>query len=81
MLEGGQKWGLKAERTSRNPRRQSWKSRQPRRNKINRESKRGGASLKKLTPLPLVKGKGIQGMGSPYKLGRAICRLNMKSTN
>jgi hypothetical protein len=30
------------------------------------ESKRGIASLKKSIPLPLVKGKGIQGIGSPY---------------
>jgi len=30
------------------------------------ESKRGFASLTKSLPLPLSKGKGIKGMGSPY---------------
>jgi len=30
-------------------------------------SKKGEAPLKKSIPLPLVKGKGIQGIGSPYK--------------
>ena len=32
------------------------------------ESKRGEASLRQIIPLPLVKGKGIKGIGSPYKL-------------
>jgi hypothetical protein len=32
-----------------------------------RESKRGGASLISLIPLPLIKGKGIQGIGLPNK--------------
>jgi hypothetical protein len=72
LSKGGEenKWEVKAERTSRSPSSQRSKKKPKRRVRSKKahplpkgESKRGFASLIKLIPLPLDKGKGIKGMG------------------
>ena len=47
--------------------------------KSKRESKRGEAPLKKKLPLPLIKGKGIKGIGLPNKQSQTVRRYITRS--